>query len=72
MSITTCLKHAIDGYSFWGANIIAKVGESWEVDKFTDTFASMVLTETYASDDASQLQSQIGTNGAGAAGLNLA
>lgn len=57
MSITTCLKHAIDGYSFWGANIIAKVGESWEVDKFTDTFASMVLTETYASDDASQLQS---------------
>jgi len=29
-SITTCLKHAVDGYSFWGANIMAKIGStSW-------------------------------------------
>lgn len=29
-SITTCLKHAVDGYSFWGANIMARIGStSW-------------------------------------------
>lgn len=28
-SINTCLKHAIDGYSFWGITIIAKVGKDW-------------------------------------------
>lgn len=28
-SITTCLKHAVDGYSFWGANVLAKVGKDW-------------------------------------------
>lgn len=29
MSITSCVKHAVDGYSFWGAIIIAMVGKDW-------------------------------------------
>lgn len=28
-SITTCLKHAVDGYSFWGVMLMAKVGVDW-------------------------------------------
>lgn len=37
-SITTCLKHAVDGYSFWGATIVAKVGGlDWSAIKFLDT-----------------------------------
>jgi len=31
-SITTCLKHAVDGYSFWGVTLIAKVGVTWAKD----------------------------------------
>ena len=37
-SITTCLKHAVDGYSFWGATIVAKVGGvDWSAIKFLQT-----------------------------------
>lgn len=28
-SITTCAMHAIDGYSFWGVTLIAKLGKDW-------------------------------------------
>jgi hypothetical protein len=31
MSITSCVKHAVDGYSFWGAIVIAMVGKDWAV-----------------------------------------
>ena len=31
-SITSCLKHAVDGYSFWGATIMARVGKDWGAD----------------------------------------
>jgi len=31
-SIVSCLKHAVDGYSFWGVTIIVKVGKTWAKD----------------------------------------
>jgi len=40
-SITTCLKHAVDGYSFWGATIVAKVGgDDWSASKFVSLTSS--------------------------------
>jgi len=44
-SINTCLKHAVDGYSFWGASILAKVGEDWVSTEFTDNNSALVLSE---------------------------
>lgn len=44
-SINTCLKHAVDGYSFWGASILAKVGEDWAGSELTDNNAALVLSE---------------------------
>jgi len=69
-SITSCLKHAVDGYSFWGAIIIAKLGKTWIVASFTKA-DSMEFVEELAA--LGQLGSQIGTlGGGGQAGLNLA
>lgn len=45
-SITTCLKHAIDGYSFWGATVIARVGKDWAEGNFTATDAALAVSET--------------------------
>lgn len=37
-SITTCLKHAVDGYSFWGANLMARIGGvTWAAATFVAT-----------------------------------
>lgn len=47
-SITTCLKHAVDGYSFWGANIIAKVGKDWVGTAFDANNSNYVVAETAA------------------------
>jgi len=44
MSITSCLKHAVDGYSFWGANVMAKVGKDWANTTFGTAFASLAVT----------------------------
>lgn len=57
-SITTCLKHAVDGYSFWGAIIMAKVSSSWAASEFATANGNMVVTETGA---AAQLVSADGT-----------
>jgi len=46
-SITTCLKHAIDGYSFWGTAIIARLGADWAAGSFDDASSSLAVTETY-------------------------
>jgi len=46
-SITTCLKHAVDGYSFWGAIIMARVGVDWSSAEFTTVNAAAVVAETY-------------------------
>jgi len=27
-SINTCLKHAVDGYSFWGTVMVARIGKT--------------------------------------------
>jgi len=43
-SITTCLKHAVDGYSFWGATIIAKVGKTWIASTFTTENSALFVT----------------------------
>jgi len=45
-SITTCLKHAIDGYSFWGATVIARVGEDWAEGNFAAADAALAVSET--------------------------
>lgn len=34
-SVTSCLKHAIDGYSFWGGILIATIGSSFVAASFT-------------------------------------
>jgi hypothetical protein len=43
-SITTCLKHAVDGYSFWGANVLAKVGKTWAATEFVTANAMLFVT----------------------------
>lgn len=46
-SITTCVKHAVDGYSFWGAILLAKVGKDWVAANFA-TASSMLTAENAA------------------------
>lgn len=43
-SITTCLKHAVDGYSFWGAILMARVGVDWTADTAFVTANSAAVT----------------------------
>lgn len=46
-SITTCLKHAVDGYSFWGAILMAKVGRDWTASATgVDAKSNQAKTET--------------------------
>jgi len=69
-SINTCLKHAVDGYSFWGASILAKVGEDWAMTTFDATLSALAISELGAE---ANFNSQIGTlGGGGGAGMNLA
>lgn len=48
-SITTCLKHAIDGYSFWGVTLIARVGENWVDTAFATADASLSVSQLAAN-----------------------
>jgi len=47
-SHTSCVKHAVDGYSFWGAIIMARVGIDWSAGAFVDADAALTVEETYA------------------------
>lgn len=67
-SITTCLKHAIDGYSFWGAVVMAKLGDDWAHGSFTDTNGMALLTEVA---DIPDLNKIIGLADATHAGLGV-
>ena len=72
-SITTCLKHAIDGYSFWGAVVMARLGGDW-VASGIDANAGMTLVTEAAN--IADLTKVIGAAPLGVgsitAGLNLA
>jgi len=48
-SITTCLKHAIDGYSFWGVTLIARVGKDWVDTAFATADASLAIAQLAAN-----------------------
>jgi len=43
-SITTCLKHAVDGYSFWGVTLMVKLGITWAFDQIATTDVSLPLS----------------------------
>jgi len=50
-SITTCLKHAVDGYSFWGANIMARIGgATWVAATFVATAGSTKVAAGFETD----------------------
>jgi hypothetical protein len=67
-SITTCLKHAIDGYSFWGAVVMAKLGDDWGHATFDDAHGMALLTEVA---DIADLNKIIGAADATHAGLGV-
>lgn len=51
-SITSCVKHAVDGYSFWGVTIIAAVGKAWSgATNFTAALTSNAISETTGTND---------------------
>jgi len=43
-SITTCLKHAVDGYSFWGVTLMVKLGKDWVKTAIATTDVSLPLS----------------------------
>jgi len=47
-SHTSCVKHAVDGYSFWGAIIMARVGIDWSAGEFVANEVALTVEETYA------------------------
>lgn len=70
-SINTCLKHAIDGYSFWGITIISKVGQDWGFATFAAAMGSLAVSETGTLSQFADITGTI-AGSTGAKGLNLA